>query len=135
MNIPDYASPNRNVKFSDLVGKTLTKVDGRKGDETITFYTGGDNAYCLWHQQDCCESVVVEDICGDWDEIIGEPIIKAEENSNKEWPAEVAKPEYMESSTWTYYRITTMKGQVVIRWCGRSNGYYSESVSFCKLDK
>ncbi len=140
MKFPDYDSPNRYVKFSDLVGKTLAKVDGRKGDESIHFTTVDGDEYHLWHQQDCCESVTVEDICGDWDEIIGEPILKAEESTNvpegfADPYAEGNKFHYRESFTWTFYRITTMKGQVVIRWYGTSNGYYSESVSFCKYDK
>lgn len=33
----------------------------------------------------------------------------------------------------TFYRIATAKGQVVIRFYGSSNGYYSESVSFAQL--
>jgi len=123
------------VGFSDLVGKTLVKVEGSKGDESIALTTSDGDGYYMWHQQDCCESVRVDDICGEWDEILNTPILKAEENSNSEWPEGVEKPEYMESCTWTFYRITTMKGQVVIRWYGTSNGYYSESVSFGKLVK
>ena len=123
------------MNFGDLVGKTLTEVRGKVGDGSIHFTTVDGDEYYMWHEQDCCESVLVEDICGEWDEIIGEPILKAEENSNTDWPADKEKPEYRESYTWTYYRISTMKGQVVIRWWGSSNGYYSESVSFCKFDK
>ena len=142
MQFPNYSSPNRSVGFSALVGKTLAKVDGSKGDESIHFVTVDGDEYHLWHEQGCCESVTVEDICGDWDEIIGSPILSAEESTNV--PEGFVDPHdkkdekgwsYRESFTWTFYRITTMKGQVVIRWYGTSNGYYSESVSFCKYDK
>ena len=144
MKFPDYSSPNRSVSFSELVGKTLTKVEGSKHSDSIDFYTTDGDVYHQWHQQDCCESVSVEDICGDWEEIIGSPILSAEESTNvpegfvdpyapKE--TETAQCYYRESFTWTFYRITTMLGQVVIRWYGTSNGYYGEGVSFCKYDR
>jgi len=135
MKIPDYGDPNRNVGFSDLVGKTLVKVEGSKGDASIALTTSDGDGYYMWHQQDCCESVRVDDICGEWDEILNTPILKAEENSSEDTAPETHENSSEGSHTWTFYRITTMKGQVVIRWYGTSNGYYSESVSFGKLVK
>lgn len=40
-----------------------------------------------------------------------------------------------ESFTWTFYLIQTNKGHVTLRWLGSSNGYYSESVRFARVDK
>ena len=138
-----YDNPDREIPFSTLVGKTLTKVEGSKGDEAIVFTTVEGEEYQLWHIQDCCESVSVDDICGDWSEIIGSPILKAEENSSTDPiendPYATKEGEYerdsFDSFTWTFYRITTELGQVVIRWYGSSNGYYSESVTLSKLQK
>ena len=52
------------AKFSDLKGKTLIKVSGlEKGSGIVTFYTKEGNIYEMYHDQDCCERVEVEDVC------------------------------------------------------------------------
>lgn len=87
-------------------------------------------AYRLYHEQDCCESVYIESIVGDIKDIIGWPILVAEEVSNSgDDGAEFG----LETFTWTFYKLDTIKGGVTIRWYGCSNGYYSESVNFGKL--
>ena len=102
----------------------------------------------MWHEQDCCEGVMLDDVCGDLDDLIGSEILEAEEVSNdefeREWESKFnvttdygsKKSEdgdyFPESHTWTFYKIGTLKGSVTLRWFGESNGYYSESVDFAK---
>ena len=116
------------VPFSILLGKTLVSVK-RKGDDEIIWKASDSSEYRMYHSQDCCESVDIEDICGELSDLIGAPVVLAEESSNSENPppSEYGPPE---SFTWTFYRISAAKGTVVIRWYGTSNGYYSESVYF-----
>lgn len=122
------------VPFNDLLGKTLNSVTGKAGDDEMVFTAESGETYRLHHEQDCCESVSIQDICGELKDLVGSPIIQAEENNSTDDP-EGFKHEYApDSCTWTFYRIATAKGQVVIRWKGESNGYYSESVSFEKMD-
>lgn len=123
-----------NNNFSSLLGKTLVAVAGRKGDDSITFTADNGDKYVLYHEYSCCESVSVEDICGEWTDLIGSPILQAEESTSDKNPDGVSL-EYQDSFTWTFYRIATMKGQVVVRWYGESNGYYSESVDFKYIAK
>ena len=109
------------VPFSSLVGRTLSAVD--HSDEHILFvFEDGANGMLLIHDQDCCEDVRVEDIVGYLGDLVGTPILRAEESSGD-------APQEYGSGTWTYYKLGTVKGDVDIRWIGTSNGYYSEGVS------
>ena len=130
-------------KFEDLIGKVLVSVDlvsvEDKGDESVedkgdemVFTLDNGEAYKLYHKQDCCESVSVEDVIGDLNDLVGSPILMAEEVSQKENPEGVTKTptKHQDSFTWTFYKLATIKGYVTIRWYGESNGYYSESVDW-----
>lgn len=114
--------------FSDLVGMTITHIDGGEGSDELVFTMSDGSRYMLLHYQDCCESVYLEDVAGDFEDLLNSPILHAEESCSKE-PPEGHTP-CGDSETWTFYRITTIKGSVVLRWYGSSNGYYSERVSF-----
>jgi hypothetical protein len=117
------------VNFETLEGQVLSEISGgEQHSEEIIFTTVNGGKYKMYHQQDCCESVDVEEIIGDLDDLIGTPILLAEEVS------ETGGYEDFGSSTWTFYKLSTIKGHVTIRWLGVSNGYYSESVSFVELE-
>ena len=116
---------------SDLKGKTLSSVSGCVGDDNIEFRTTDGETYLMYHEQDCCESVSVQDIVGDLEDLVGSEILLAEEVTG-ESPVDF-DDKYMDSYTWTFYKLATRKGYVDIRWLGESNGYYSEGVSFRKI--
>lgn len=120
------------LEISELKGKTLTEIKIDDDKEAIYFYCDNGDAYRMHHEQDCCEYVSVEDICGELSDLIGNPIIIAEERTSDENPKDIKK-EYQSSFTWTFYELATVKGSVTIRWYGESNGCYSESVEFEKL--
>ena len=98
------------------------------GSDSVTFVCDDGSEYVMFHSQDCCESVTLNDVEGDVLDLVGFPVVVAEEVSSYGTPA----PEYADSYTWTFYRLATAKGFVVLRWLGESNGYYSESVDFAK---
>jgi hypothetical protein len=116
---------------SVLVGKTLTEVRMVDGDE-IYFTTSDGGTYKMYHSQDCCESVGIEDIEGDLQSLVGNPVLVAEEVDNYDAPPHGSDAEYG-TYTWTFYKFATINGHVDIRWYGSSNGYYSESVDFEKV--
>jgi len=116
-----------------LKGETIVKIDGlTQYSERVVFTLQNGKSYVMYHSQDCCESVEVEDVIGDIDDLIGSPLLEAESVESNENPEGVTK-EYQDSFTWTFYKLGTIKGHVTIRWYGESNGYYSESVTFCEL--
>lgn len=121
-----------NAQLSDLVGKTLVKID--KTNDSLLFETSDGKQYKLHHYQDCCESVYIESIVGDLSDLLGEPILFAEESASRKHPPGYTASEYEESFTWTFYKFATRKGYVDVRWFGESNGYYSESVEFDEVE-
>lgn len=119
------------VKFEELKGKVLTEISDYESDyRCMTFRCSDGSVYRMYHEQDCCESVYIEDVCGEVENLIGSEILMAEEESNID---EKPLSDWDESYTWTYYKLATLKGYVTIRWYGSSNGYYSESVEFYKV--
>jgi len=108
------------IEIEQLLGRVIDRIHNT--DEEIYFYCNNGRTFRMFHQQDCCEAVSVEDIVGDLDDLIGTPIILAEERSQADSAAD-------ESGTWTFYELRTIKGSVTIRWYGSSNGYYSEEVT------
>ena len=117
-------------EFKDLLNKTLQSIDVSDEEDEILFKTIDGCIYRMYHEQDCCESVYVEDICGDINDLIGMPILQAEESFRSGEDEIDSDGNYIESYTYTFYKLATFKGYVTIRWYGESNGYYSESVDF-----
>ena len=65
---------------------------------------------------------------GELPDLLGTPITQADVEISGDDPPGTTIKHSDDSFTWTFYRFTTAKGQVVVRWCGESNGYYSEYV-------
>jgi len=135
------------ASIEDLLGKTITRIEGAdKHSGLVVFYCDDGSVYRMYHYQDCCESVLVEDVAGDVTDLIGTQILQASEETNDDSQfnpilntsrrLRIINPcDYLEDSyTWTFYKLATINGYVTIRWYGTSNGYYSESVSFEKVD-
>lgn len=129
--------PFKAQTFGEMLGLTLTSITGlERGSESVTLTSADGRAFRLYHSQDCCETVQVEDVCGDVSDLLGNPLLVCEEVTNEnEHPPGVVLDYTPESFTWTFYKLSTIKGSVTIRWLGESNGYYSESVRFAEVDQ
>jgi hypothetical protein len=127
-----------------LKGKLLSSISISRDNDEIIFTVNDGTRFKMYHEQDCCESVSIDDINGDIDDLIDSPILVAEESESSEFTQDqldkiekdAQESGYRfepESFTWTFYKIATIKGYVTIRWYGESNGYYSESVYIRKI--
>jgi len=121
------------AKFEDLNGKIITSIIGGVGDDEIKITLSDNSVYKMYHVQDCCEDVRVDDIVGDINDLLNSPVTMAEEITSNTNPEGIVI-EYQDSFTWTFYKLATIKGYVTIRWYGESNGYYSEDVEFVKVE-
>jgi hypothetical protein len=118
--------------FEGLLGKTIVSIVGAKsGSDRIEMELSNGDKYILYHAQQCCEGVEVEDVIGDISDLLNSPITMAEESTSDQNPDGITKY-HQYSFTWTFYKLATVKGYVTIRWYGESNGCYSESVDFQK---
>ena len=53
-------------EVSELLGKTLVAITGAdEGNDEIIFECSDGSKYRMFHDQECCENVTIEDICGD----------------------------------------------------------------------
>lgn len=125
MKVPIYHSSG----ISDLLGQILIDVVrkyGKDGD-VIVFICDSGRKFRMYHRQDCCETVEIESIVGNLEDLKNSPITLADMASNEASGDD-------DRDTWTFYKLGTVKGYVDIRWHGHSNGYYSEAVDFEEFD-
>jgi len=53
------------TKFEDLLGKTLTAINVNESKDEMEFVCSDGTTYLMYHSQDCCESVNIDDIDGE----------------------------------------------------------------------
>ena len=113
------------IEAKSLVGEVLTHIDTDEKNNEVLLTTASGRQIKIFHSQDCCESVYIEDTEGNWHELIGKVLVEAkhEESSEGDPPQE-----YAESWTRTSLTFKVDGATVISKWIGESNGYYSESV-------
>ena len=74
------------------------------------------------------------------EDIVDSPILLAEEvcsDADNKFAEDWFKDpdHYEDSTTWVFYKLSTIKGSVTMRWLGESNGYYGERAYFEEITK
>lgn len=109
--------------IKELIGKKFDKVI--RNDDSLVFISKDGTSYSLHHEQDCCESVWLEDVVGDIEKHLpGNVILNAYESISDGEDDERCSDF---SCTWSFFTIRTAYDTFTIRFFGHSNGYYSET--------
>ena len=115
--------------MKNLIGKNVIKVAGLfRYSEEVEFICDDGTSLVMYHEQECCECVSLEDFIFFGFEDGNLPqgkVISVDIKTNSD-----GEKGY-ETFTYTFYDITFPNGTLTLRWYGKSNGYYSESVDFC----
>ena len=116
--------------ITEMIGKTIVRIEELYNAESLMFFAESGEIYRMHHDQDCCETVYLEDVIGDFKDLLHSPLTVAQSTSNSNDSANDDDPE---SYTWTFYNFATIRGSVHLRWYGSSNGYYSETASIGEI--
>ena len=121
-----------NDGFETLVGETLTSLE-MQGD-VLVFTCESGKVFEMGYIPDCCASCYLESGLEDAKDLVGQKLERAMVDSSYTTPEDY-KHEWSEpeSQTWTFYTLRTNKGTAQLRWFGSSNGYYSETPTFRRI--
>ncbi len=124
-----------NVQYREItkiIGKVPVAVYQTKieHDDGLKFEFDDGTCCIFYHDNICCESVWIEEIIGDLEDLIGNPLLVAEERYKDN--DGLADCENFQG--WTFYTFRNIKGTVDVRFYGASNGNYGVKVS-CAFKK
>lgn len=118
----------KDLLLRNIIGAKITDVSqGDEYDFLLTISTNKGLTLKFYHEQDCCESVWLEDGFDDLKSMIGKEILDIEYIFNQtDEPLEDVDDSY----TWHYTNIKTIDKDCQLRFFGTSNGFYSEDIDF-----
>lgn len=108
--------------INELLGETLINIERR--DNEIIFDLENGKRYLMYHAQNCCEDVYIEDIAGNLNDLVGNTLLVAETATKEGESGE---------SLFTFYKFRTIKGDVTVRWYGTTDSVYALSVDLREI--
>ena len=109
----------------ELLGHTMRNVyqDSENQGDLLVFERTDGTKITFYHYQSCCEGVWIDVVEGEFEDLVGSPILKAEVYTQGYDPRRGD-----DIGQYTFYTFATIKGTVQVMWRGESNGYYSIDV-------
>lgn len=115
--------------WESLYGKTLKEVKEDNGDTFLLTFTDGTRLE-LYHKQECCEIVYItgyvfsQRITNTFSSYYNKRLISINEDCVSEETSYGSQTKSIFTFKWEYDEYFE------VHWLGKSNGYYSESVSY-----
>lgn len=122
-----------NFAFEDIKGMVFESVTLDSDLRVIFKPKSEDFQIVLYHSPDCCETVNIDDVCGDLHDLEDTEILSAIRTHMDLTPSDPGADIRHDQEDNYYFKIDTAKGSVTIRWYGSSNGWYSTEVECVKL--
>jgi hypothetical protein len=127
----------KRVPFSDLTNCILTSIKVDAANDEVRFFTRGGREFLLFHEQAWDETVIIEEIIGSLDDLIGTPILRAETTYDSDvGPTIEMRIALKGTPDWddkwdrrVFYQLRTIKGSLLLIWCGDVHSS-SRSVTF-----
>jgi hypothetical protein len=114
-----------NIKRVDcIIGKIIESASLSIDKTILTFYFS-DNSSIQFDSRPSNPDVYIDDICGDFDCLLGVPLLVAESSSKS---GDVAECE------WVFYIFSTIKGTINIRWFDTTSDYYCAEICWIYID-
>jgi len=116
-------------EFKKMVGEIISEITLKTDDnnyEQLIFKTESGKIFKMFHENDCCEIVYLEDVIGGrLTDLLGETVVDVDikTNSIKNNKNTEIYIEYY------FYEIKTNENTITLRWYGDSE-YYSAYVDF-----
>lgn len=107
-----------NYNIKEVVGKTFDRIEVNDFSDKLELFHDHEKV-SFFHSSICCESVYIENIIGDLNDLINSPILELE----------VSEKKGESGAIWTFHKFITQKGTVVIEWYGGKN-YYPTTISY-----
>ena len=74
-------------EFSVLQGQVIREITGlRKYSDEVLITLADGRQYRMHHRQSCCESVSIEDVCGDAADLTDSPVVLADQQQRQPEP-------------------------------------------------
>lgn len=70
------------LNWTSLLGRTIRAIHAPGDNNVMTFEFDDGSWILMGHRQDCCEHVEIEDVAGDLSDLVGVPLLRAEERTS-----------------------------------------------------